>query len=271
MKNMESNVSSIDQWKRAKVLLLSFLISIFSLYYKLTNDSTDFISLAILSLIIFMATYIGMLLIIKKDINKYSLLINIPQAALITTLFVIFGELFFVLRLDRIYEIILFVTYTFIQFFAIYSSILMCNIFSLNQIISIPLVQVARTSSVILSVFALYQAVFISFSLQTNVLVLLISIILLTIIIAFFHVKNLEYDGFLYKKVFPALVINVIGITIPFIFFENRVELIAILPAITFFIIQDWASHIQINRLTKYNYIEYLLIFFSSILGVLFL
>lgn len=189
-----------DSVKRGKLLSLSLLIalSIFVQTILKVNDG-DIIRTILTAGIYLVVSTMGLIWAFNFRVKIKSLPFLIHSGLFVASEY-LFVQLFFIQRFSRIYEGILLLVLVGILFVGTYVSFLMANVFNVNLYKNIPLVNVARTTSYIVSTFSLFFLLFGLLALQVPVYVLLPGVILVSSFLSYIHLRNLGYEGMLLSR-----------------------------------------------------------------------
>jgi len=189
-----------DAVKRGKLLTLSFLIalSIFIQTIIKVNEG-DVVRTILTALVYFGFSIIGLIWAFNFQVRFKSIPFLIQSALFVASEY-LFIQLFFVQKFSRIYEGLLLLILVGIVFVGTYVSFLMSNVFNVNLYKSIPLVNVGRTTSYIISSFTLFFLFFALLALQLPVYFLLPMVFLVSIFLSYIHLKNLGYEGILLSR-----------------------------------------------------------------------
>lgn len=230
--------TSTDREKRGKLLLLAAFTALSLFISKIIQTDTLVVASRVYlnALIYFVIVFVGLLWSFNLQIKKKSL-ITLIQPALFVFSQELFVEFFFFQKFSRIYEAFILLGLVVVFFFINYFSFLSANIFNVSLFKKIPLLQVARTVSNIISVFMMYFITF-SFLLSGfNVYILLGSLFLFYLLISLLNYVNngIEEEGELFRKTF-------ITTLIPFMLFSgvflsgNVHEVISVIPVVGYFL-----------------------------------
>ena len=162
-----------DSVKRGKLIVLSLLIGLSIFVETLIEQQDQSVTRVLLtSLIYLFASFFGLIWAFNFQVKIKSLYF-LFQSSLFVMSEYLFIQLFFVERFSRIYEgILLFILVALVSI-ATYVSFLMANVFNVNLYKSIPLANVGRTTSYIISTLSLFFITFALLSLQPPIYILL--------------------------------------------------------------------------------------------------
>jgi len=222
---------SNDSSKRGKMLFLSFLltVSFFVLKVMQTRDLTLLEVFGVAG-IAFVVSYVGQLIILGRDINRKVLLFIVPQSSLMIFSEILFLQLYFFARFDRAYEAFIVLLILLVFYFAIYVTLLMANIFSIASVKQIPLEQVAKTTSYILTLFSVYFMTFAVLSSSINIILTFVILGLVYVIAVITHLMHQKYDGSKTIKLTIIVALAMLFGTIGGSFIGARPEIMAIIP-----------------------------------------
>lgn len=230
--------TSTDREKRGKLLLLAAFTALSLFISKIIQTDTLVVASRVYlnALIYFVIVFVGLLWSFNLQIKKKSL-ITLIQPALFVFSQELFVEFFFFQKFSRIYEAFILLGLVVVFFFINYFSFLSANIFNVSLFKKIPLLQVARTVSNIISVFMMYFITFSFLLSDFNVYILLGSLFLFYLLISLLNYVNngIEEEGELFRKTF-------ITTLIPFMLFSgvflsgNVHEMISVIPVVGYFL-----------------------------------
>lgn len=230
--------TSTDREKRGKLLLLAAFTALSLFISKIIQTDTLVVASRVYlnALIYFVIVFVGLLWSFNLQIKKKSL-ITLIQPALFVFSQELFVEFFFFQKFSRIYEAFILLGLVVVFFFINYFSFLSANIFNVSLFKKIPLLQVARTVSNIISVFMMYFITFSFLLSDFNVYILLGSLFLFYLLIFLLNYVNngIEEEGELFRKTF-------ITTLIPFMLFSgvflsgNVHEVISVIPVVGYFL-----------------------------------
>lgn len=230
--------TSTDREKRGKLLLLAAFTALSLFISKIIQTDTLVVASRVYlnALIYFVIVFVGLLWSFNLQIKKKSL-ITLIQPALFVFSQELFVEFFFFQKFSRIYEAFILLGLVVVFFFINYFSFLSANIFNVSLFKKIPLLQVARTVSNIISVFMMYFITFSFLLSDFNVYILLGSLFLFYLLISLLNYVNngIDEEGELFRKTF-------ITTLIPFMLFSgvflsgNVHEVISVIPVVGYFL-----------------------------------
>ena len=209
---MSRPITTIDEEKRGKLLTLAALIALAIFISKITQAQIQVVAWRVYmnAGIYFVVSFIGLLWAFNFKVKKKSILFLL-QSALYVFSQAIFIEFFFFQKFSRIYEALILLLLMFLVFISNYISFLMANVLNVDLFKKIPLAQVGRTSSYLVSLLMMY---FLTFSLLVTGLDIYILIPLIFIaysLIIYLHYLNVGIgEGELYKKTLLTLLITFI-------------------------------------------------------------
>lgn len=189
-----------DAVKRGKLITLSLLIalSLFILTLLKINNG-DILRTALASLGYFVLSIIGLIWAFNFQV-KFKSIPFLVQPALFVVSEYLFVQLFFIQKFSRIYEGLLLLLLIAIVFVGTYVSFLMSNVFNVSLYKDIPLLNVARTTSYIITTFTLFFITFSLLALQLPVYILLPLVFLFIFYLVYIHLKNLGFGGLLLTR-----------------------------------------------------------------------
>ncbi|MDX9739497.1 MAG: hypothetical protein RBT33_04060 [Candidatus Dojkabacteria bacterium] len=189
-----------DAVKRGKLITLSLLIalSIFIQTILKINDG-DIIRTVLTFVVYLFASIIGLIWAFNFQVKIRSMQFILHSALFVASEY-LFIQLFFIQKFSRIYEGLLLLFLIAIIFVGTYVSFLMSNVFNVNLYKNIPLVNVGRTTSFIISTFTIFLLLFGLLALQLPVYILLPLVAVVVGFLSYIHLKNLGYEGSLLNR-----------------------------------------------------------------------
>ncbi len=189
-----------DAVKRGKLITLSLLIalSIFIQTILKINDG-DIIRTVITFAVYLFASVVGLIWAFNFQVKIRSMQFILHSALFVASEY-LFIQLFFIQKFSRIYEGLLLLFLIAIIFLGTYVSFLMSNVFNVNLYKNIPLVNVGRTTSFIISTFTIFLLLFGLLALQLPVYILLPLVAVVIGFLSYIHLKNLGYEGVLLNR-----------------------------------------------------------------------
>ncbi len=265
--------TSTDREKRGKLLLLAAFIAISLFIAKIIQTDTRVVASRVYlnAFIYFVIVFVGLLWAFNFQIKRKSL-ITLIQPALFVFSQELFVEFFFFQKFSRIYEAFILLGLVAVFFFVNYFSFLSANIFNVSLFKKIPLLQVARTVSNIISVFMMYFITFSFLLSDFNVYILLGSLFLFYLLLSLLNYVNMgiEEEGELFRKTF-------ITTLIPFMLFSgvflagNVHEVISVIPVVGYFLTVGVATRESFVQVDRRNVVFQILVLIISFLIVLVL
>jgi hypothetical protein len=258
--------SSIDNIKKGRILALAIVISVSTLLFKVTQTSDIVNPLTVLlrGLSYFAFTYIGLIWAFRLQVSLHSLMYILPQSSLFIFAQVIFLELFFFRRVGRVYEVLILVGIFILLFIGSYIVFLMSNVFNVSTIKEIPLIQAARTVSILSTLIATFL---ITLGLLDSNFNIIIVMALLTVIYfgsVFFHLKHMEINMGRIGEYSVLTVLFMIISVLSLAFVSHRHEIIALAPTVGAYIALEVVTKKQRNMLKPTDWIQYIL-FISAV------
>jgi len=198
---IENKVSKTeDSVKRGKLIMLSLLIGL-SIFVQTIIKQQDLgiTRILIIALIYLGASFIGLIWAFDFQVKIKSLYFLLQSSLFVMSEY-LFVQLFFVGKFSRIYEGILLLILVALVSIGTYVSFLMANVFNVNLYKSIPLANVGRTTSYIISTLTLFFLTFSLLSLQPVIYILLPLQFLISSFFIYIHLKVLGYEGFVLSR-----------------------------------------------------------------------
>ena len=261
---------NVDTEKRGRIVLFSLLVALSIFVIKVSQSwgvEDGWLLFGIAAAYMFF-TFIGLTWVFSFQV-RFKSIPCLAQSALFVGSEFLFIEMFFFERLERIYEEAILLGILVVIWIATYVSFLMSNIFNVGLYKDIPLEQVARTASYILSLFMVY---FITFSILVSGMS--IYVLLPLVLIAFFaisamHIRNLEFErkDFWRRTVLTSFIMFILFLGSFLI--GSKHEFVSIVPTVGFFVSVGGLSKNHTGRDLKRNIFLYgLLILIAIVLNI---
>jgi len=154
---IENKVSKTeDSVKRGKLIMLSLLIGL-SIFVQtlIKQQDLEVTRILIIALIYLGGSFLGLIWAFDFQVKIKSLSFLLQSSLFVMSEY-LFVQLFFVGKFSRIYEGILLLILVALVSIGTYISFLMANVFNVNLYKSIPLANVGRTTSYIISTLSLF-------------------------------------------------------------------------------------------------------------------
>ncbi len=189
-----------DAVKRGKLISISLLIAL-SLFVQtiLKVNDGDILRTILTAAVYFGISVIGLIWAFNFQV-KFRSIPFLVQSALFVVSEYLFVQLFFIQKFSRLYEGLLLLLIIGIVFVGTYVSFLMSNVFNVSLYKDIPLVNVARTTSYIVTTFTLFFITFGILALQLPIYILLPLVFLLVFYLVYIHLRNLGFSGLLLNR-----------------------------------------------------------------------
>ncbi len=189
-----------DAVKRGKLLALSFLIAL-SVFVQTVIQSQDptLLRVSITALIYLIFSFVGLVWAFNFQVKIKSLPFLLHSSLFVMSEY-LFIQLFFIEKFSRIYEGVLLLILVGLVFLGTYVSFLMSNVFNVNLYKQIPLANVGRTTSYIISTLSIFFISFSLLSLQLPVYILLPCQFVISLFFSYIHLRNLGFEGLLLSR-----------------------------------------------------------------------
>lgn len=255
-----------DAVKRGKLLSLALLIalSIFVQTILKVNDGSLFSSV-LTFFIYFVFTVIGLIWAFNFRVKIRSLPFLVHSSLFVASEY-LFIQFFFIQKFSRIYEGILLLFLIGLVFLGSYISFLMANVFNVNLYKSIPLVNVGRTTSYIISTLTLFLLLFGLLALQLPVYILLPAVIATCIFLSYIHLRNLGFSSNLLqrKTILISLIVSFLFISS---FLSGVVHEVSVLsPVVGYFVCIGIANMKSTSKVRNIELFLYILILIAVML-----
>jgi len=157
----DSLAAQRDQGKRQRIMGVSALVVLFVFGLKLWGSHTWTVEQVVLVALVASAlTFCGLLWAFRFDVTRVGYMTVLPLPSLFVFGYVLFVELFFFQRFERIFEAVIFALILGVFWVILIIVFLTANVLNVATVKSLPLLQVAQTSSYMVSLFNIF---FISF------------------------------------------------------------------------------------------------------------
>ncbi len=269
---MDRTDANTDSEKRGKFLFLAGVITLAIFLTKVLQGQDDMPNWRIYldGAIYFIVAFVGLLWAFNFQIKVKSLL-YILQSSLFVLSEVIFVEIFFFQKFGRLYESLILIMLLVLIFIGIYVSFLMANVFNVDLFKKLPLVQVGRTSSYLISLLMIY---FLTFSILSSSLPLyfvLPIILIVYMLIALIHYVNMGMEeGELWRKTLLTTAISMILFLGVFLTGSTH-ELTAIVPALGYYFAVSMVTQEQIFRKNSISFIFSMILLSVAFFAVIIL
>jgi hypothetical protein len=233
---MDRAERNIDEEKRGKLLVLAAFIAIAIFISKITQAQIQIVTWRVYlnAAIYFLITFVGLLWAFNFQVKKKSIFFLL-QASFYIFSQVLFIEFFFFQKFSRIYEAFILLLLMFLAFLGNYIAFLMANVLNVDLFKKIPLAQVGRTSSYLISLLMMYFFTF-SFLVSGFEIYLLLPLLLLSyIFVVFIHYFDIGIEGReLYRKSILTILISFILFLGMFLTGDSH-EIVAAIPVLGYF------------------------------------
>lgn len=217
-------IQSVDKDKRGKLILVSALVTLLAFFFKISQKS-DTLSLFQVSLnasLIAVVSYIGLLWAFKFMVTLRSMVYVLSQASLIVFVLTVFLEMFVFRRVGRVYEVLILLTISGLMFFGTYGSFLMANIFNVAQFKELPLVQVGKTTSFILTILSIYFSTYVMLDSQINGYVTIILLSVMYFLLVLFHIRHLNIErNVVWRRLFTVFLLVLLSVLVQIVIGGN--------------------------------------------------
>lgn len=255
-----------DAVKRGKLLSLSLLIAL-SIFIQtiLKINQGDPIRTALTFLVYLVVSVVGLIWAFNFRVKIRSLPFLFHSALFVASEY-LFIQLFFIQKFSRIYEGLILLSLIVFVFVGTYVSFLMTNVFNVNLYKKIPLVNVGRTTSYIISTLTVFFLFFGILALQLPLYILLPILIAVAYFLSFIHLKNLGYEGMLLKRRSLLVSTIVIFMFISTLFSGVLHEVSVLAPVVGYFVGIGVANIKVENKGKAFELFLYILILIAAVL-----
>ncbi len=194
------SIKTEDSVKRGKLISLALLIALSVFVQTLIKNNDPTVGKIIITALIYLLiSFTGLVWAFNFQVKVKSLFFLLHSSLFVMSEY-LFIQLFFVEKFSRIYEGILLLILVALLFFSTYISYLMANVFNVNLYKNIPLVNVGRTTSYIISTLSIFFITFSLLSLQLAPYILLPFELFIIIFFSYIHLRNLGFEGILLSR-----------------------------------------------------------------------
>lgn len=260
---MSSSVN--DNNKRGKIIFLSSVVTLLIFFLKISQQSnqTDMTHVFTNAGLVALISYVGLVWAFNFQVTLRSLVYVISQSSIIIFILSLFLEMFVFRRVGRVYELLILLSILGLMFVGTYVSMLMANIFNVAQFKDIPLVQVGRTASLILTILSIYFSTFVVLQSGLNSYVTIIILTLLIISLLITHVRHLEIQrNTLWKKIFLILVLTILSVLVQILLGTSALVASAV-PAVVAYSTINIMTIENISKTQKFEYFFITLVVFT--------
>jgi hypothetical protein len=254
-----------DAVKRGKLLMLSLLIA-FSIFVQtiIKSNEGDLVRTALTALIYFVVSFVGLIWAFNFQVKIKSIPFLMHSSLFVLSEY-LFIQLFFIQRFSRLYEGVILLILVGLIFVATYVSFLMTNVFNVNLYRNIPLVNVGRTASYIISTLTLFFTLFGLLALQLSVYILLPLVIVISLFLSYIHLKYLGYEAFVLRR--KTLLVSLIVIFVFVASFMSGVlhEVSALMPVVGYFAGMGIANIKSTNKNKNWEFVFYISLIIVSV------
>jgi len=253
------------------MLFLSFAIIIAAFLTKILGSEYSTWQIVLFSAIGFIVSYIGMIWVLGWEVSKKALLLYIPQAALFVGAEILFWFMYFSIGFDRFSEDLLLFSVLVVFFFCNYGVFLMANVFTISSFRQIPLEQVAKTTSYVLSIFLVYLTTFSVYAFEFPLYITVGLLAFFYILIISLHSIHLGLPDQFFKKFIVVGWWAMLVVTVAFSFVASKHELLALIPALVMYIAVDLVILPNTRRLPFTAIASYIFLCILAVLANFFL
>jgi hypothetical protein len=261
------NSPYVDSGKRGKLLFLSFIITTGIFFVKVMQvDRLDLGQVYLIAISAALITAVGLIISFNFVLNKKTAFVIIPQSSLFVFSEILFLELFFFEKFDRVYEaLIMFILLGFL-FIGTYASFLAANVLSVSSFKQIPLEQAAKTTSYILSLLMIFFLTFSFITSEFPLIMIILSLAFAYLIILISYTSILNFPQSYFYSVVISTGWGMLILTIACTFLGVRAELVSLVPTSVMFAILGLYINKFEDKLRWFNIIEYLSVVISVII-----
>ena len=234
-----------DSVKRGKMITLSVLMGL-TMFIQTLIKSQDMTVTRVLTTaaVYFIVSFLGLIWAFNFQVKIKSLPYLVYSALFVMSEY-LFIQLFFVEKFSRIYQgLFLFILILLVSIGA-YISFLMTNVFNVNLYKNIPLADVGKTTSYVISTLSIYFLLPIEFGILW--------------FFAFIHLRNIGFEGFVLKRKAILVSLIVFFMFLATLFTGILHEVSALSPAVGYFVAIGIANMRVDNTRFNFSLILYIL------------
>ena len=255
-----------DSVKRGKMITLSVLMGL-TMFIQTLIKSQDMTVTRVLTTaaVYFIVSFLGLIWAFNFQVKIKSLPYLVYSALFVMSEY-LFIQLFFVEKFSRIYQgLFLFILILLVSIGS-YISFLMTNVFNVNLYKNIPLAEVGKTTSYIISTLSIYFLTFALLSLQLPIYFLLPIEFGILWFFAFIHLRNIGFEGFVLKRKAILVSLIVFFMFLATLFTGVLHEVSALSPAVGYFVAIGIANMRVDNTRFNFSLILYILALIAVII-----
>lgn len=258
-----SQSGGVDPYKRGKMVGLAILVSllIFGLKIVQFGDYAPTYAVFFRAGVVGLVAYIGLLWALRFQVNSRTLFLVLSQAAFFIFSQTLFVEVFLFRKVERIYEVLILLSTVIILSVLNYVAFATANIFNVARIKPIPLVQVGKTTSFLLSLISIYFFTYSIFESQLFAPFYIVFPIIMYIVATILHLRHLEIPRDRIWKVVTLIVVMMSISIVLHLVIGGSTTITALTPAIIFYCM---VNIFTIENISTIKIIEYLFITFGS-------
>lgn len=220
--------------KRTKLIGLAVVVTLSVFFFKVfqTRQFT-ILEMYLFSTIMAIIVYLWLFWALDFAVNKRTLFVILPQSTIFVFASVLFVQFFFLMKFQRMYEILLILLVLSVLFVGVYISFLTANIFAVSSYGKIPLEKVARTTSYILTALVVYFFTFVILASAQHIILILVLLLLVYIVVIGIHLSHLDLGKRLLRTGTLLSAWSLFVMVLALLPLTNRQEEVAAVPVIT--------------------------------------
>ncbi|WKZ31330.1 MAG: hypothetical protein QY318_00970 [Candidatus Dojkabacteria bacterium] len=247
----------VDNGKRGRLFFLAALLAVSLFVLRAWNvvDLNNYWHLAGMFFIYFFASYLGMIWGFRFQVTVRSLLTILPQSAIFVASQALFVMLFFFRDFARVYEFLLLFVLLIVVLVTTYISFLMANIFNVATFKRVPLEQVAKTTSYIITLLYVYFITFGVLSFEVHVIISVVVLFFAYLAGIFFHSLHLDYTR---QEIYSSIImisVSMTAILMGGVMLGSSYEITALLPTTVAFVL--FGVEMNRGKLNSFSYLKY--------------
>ncbi|MCC7290168.1 hypothetical protein IT417_02885 [bacterium] len=245
-----------DNDKRGRIIIVAALTTLLVFFFKVSqqSDTLSIFHVYLNSLFIGVASYIGLLWAFKFQVTLRSMVYVLSQASLIVFVLSMLVEMFIFRRVGRVYEIAILVGISGLMFFSTYASFLMANIFNVGHFKEIPLMQVGKTTSFLLTLLSIYFSTYFILESQLNPYVTIILFAVMFSALILTHIRHLGIPRNQLWKSLRLILISVLISALLLMIVGGNSLVLSLIPAVVAYSIISILTVENLSSLQKFEF-----------------
>lgn len=256
----------VDNGKRGRLFFLAAFLAVSLFVLRAWNlvDLNNYWDLAGIFVGYAVVSYIGVVWGFRFQVTLRSLLTIVPQSAIFVASQALFVMLFFFRDFARVYEFLLLFLLLIVVLVTTYISFLMANIFNVATFKRVPLEQVAKTTSYIITMLYVYFITFGALSFEVYVVISVAFLFVAYLAGIFFHSLHLDYTR---QEIYSSIImisVSMTAILMGGIMLGSSYEITALLPTSVAFVL--FGVEMNRGKINSFSYVKYFITILVAVL-----